>query len=288
MPIKEHLKYALESLESLPAMPVTAQKLLALPLDSEAGEKEMLNLIGQDPQIYGKVIGMANSPMMGVSRKISSVQEAAMILGLSRVKSVAIGIASLSGVGKLPVGKFFDPNDLWLHSMTIAMVMRNLAQSMPRKQRPNEDQIFLTGLLHDIGFMALHFLDTETSDQLHKQLALQPDVPIIDVEMEVLGMTHCYIGAQLAKHWHLPDEIVTAISFHHLPYASEVGMDNPLVMLISIAERLVPDFCLTENTNEAISDEEWEALGIDPDEAEDIGAVANEIAMQSAQVAGGF
>lgn len=278
------LKQALANLDSLPAMPVIAQKLLALPLDTEQGEEQMLNLIGQDPQIYAKLIGMANSPMMGTSRKVSSVQEAAMLLGLTRVKSVAIGIASLSTVGKLAAGKYFSPQDLWLHSMTIAMVMRTIAMAMPRNIRPNEDQIFLAGLLHDIGFMALHYLDAEASNELHRQLRLQPGRPILDIELENIGITHCYIGSQLARHWHLPPEIVAVIGYHHPPYVDEVAVENPMVRLVSLAEKIVPNFGLSENTAHEIQEREWEELGIDLSEVEDVCNQANELAVQAAQM----
>ncbi len=211
------LKQALANLDSLPAMPATAQKLLALPLDTEEGEAQMLKLIGQDPQISAKIISLANSPVMGVSRQLNKVSDAAMLLGLTRVKSVAIGIASMSNLSKSPDGKYFKPQDLWLHSMTVAIVMRTIAQAMPRKIRPNEDQIFLAGLLHDIGFMALHHIDAAASDELHQQLLLQTERPILDIELETLGITHCYIGAQLARHWHLPEEIVTVLGYHHPP-----------------------------------------------------------------------
>lgn len=278
------LKQGLDDLDSLPAMPVIAQKLLALPLDTEEGEEQLLNLIGQDPQICAKIISMSNSPMVGAGRKINSVHDASMLLGLSRVKSVALGIASLSGMGELTPGKHFDPQDLWLHSMTVAMTMRTISQFIPRNVRPNEEQIFLAGLLHDIGFMALHHLDPEVSNELHLQLRLQPGRPILDIEQETLGMTHCYIGSQLARHWNLPPEIVAVTGHHHLPYVSEVAAGNPLVRLTSIAERVLPNFGITENTAGEIQEHEWVELGINLDEVDDICNQADELAVQAAQM----
>jgi len=280
------LKQALSNLDSLPAMPATAQKLLALPLDTEEGEAQMLRLIGQDPQISAKIISLANSPVMGVSRKLNKVSDAAMLLGLTRVKSVAIGIASMSNLSKAPAGKYFKPQDLWLHSMTVAIVMRTIAQAMPRNTRPNEDQIFLTGLLHDIGFMALHHIDAEASDALHHQLLVQPGRSILEIELETLGITHCYIGAQLARHWHLPEEIITVLGYHHPPYVEEVAPDNPLVRLVSLSEKIAPNYGVAEHTGSEIQEYEWVELGIDLADVEDIRAQANELAVQTAQLSG--
>lgn len=280
------LKQSLANLDSLPAMPATAQKLLALPLDTDEGETQMLQLIGQDPQISAKIISLANSPIMGVSRKLNTVSDAAMLLGLTRVKSVAVGIASMSHLAQSPAGKYFKPQDLWLHSMTVAIVMRTIAQAMPRNIRPNEDQIFLAGLLHDIGFMALHHIDTEASDALHHQLLLQPERPILEIELETLGITHCYIGSQLARHWYLPEEIIAVLGYHHPPYAEEVADGNPLVRLVSLSEKVAPNFGIAEHTGDEIQEYEWLELGINPADVEDICAQANELAVQTAQLSG--
>ena len=282
------LKQSLANLDSLPAMPATAQKLLALPLDTDEGEAQMLKLIGQDPQISAKIISLANSPIMGVSRKLSTVSDAAMLLGLTRVKSVAVGIASMSHLAQSPAGKYFKPQDLWLHSMTVAIVMRTIAQAMPRNIRPNEDQIFLAGLLHDIGFMALHHIDTEASDALHHQLLLQPERSILEIELETLGITHCYIGSQLARHWHLPEEIIAVLGYHHPPYVEEVADRNPLVRLVSLSEKIAPNFGIAEHTGDEIQEYEWLELGINPADVEDICAQANELAVQTAQLSGAF
>lgn len=280
------LKQALANLDSLPAMPDTAQKLLALPLDTDEGEAQMLKLIEQDPQISAKIISLANSPVMGIPRKLSKVSDAAMLLGLTRVKSVAVGIASMSHLAQSPAGKYFKPQDLWLHSMTVAIVMRTIAQAMPRDIRPNEDQIFLTGLLHDIGFMALHHIDAAASDTLHHQLLVQSERPILEVELETLGITHCYIGSQLGRHWHLPEEIITVLGYHHPPYVEEAAPDNPLVRLVSLSEKVAPNYGIAEHTGNEIQEYEWMELGIDLADVEDICAQANELAVQTAQLSG--
>lgn len=280
----QKLKRSLENINSLPAMPAIAQKLLALPLDTDAGETQLINLIGQDPQISARIIGLANSPMMGLTRKINLVNDAAALLGINKVKSVAIGIASMSNFIKLPPGKHFNPQDLWLHCMTIAIVMRDIAQAMPRAQRPDEDQIFLSGLLHDIGYMALHHVDIAASNDLHLQIQLQPGRPVQEIEMELLGTTHCQIGAQLGQHWYLPPEIIAVLAHHHPPCLDQDAGANALVRLVALAEKLLPDFSIAEHTSGAITEQEWQALGIDPGKADDIQHSVNELAVQTSQL----
>jgi HD-like signal output (HDOD) protein len=76
-----NLKKAIQSLDSLPAMPVIAQKILTLSLDTDAGELQLLKLIEKDPQISARIIGLANTPLFGASKRVASIQDASMLLG---------------------------------------------------------------------------------------------------------------------------------------------------------------------------------------------------------------
>lgn len=278
------LKQAIRNLNSLPAMPVIAQKLLALNLNSEKGEQQMMMLIGQDPMISAKIIGLANSPLLGLTRHITTVKDAAMLLGLTRVKSVATGIAVMSLVSK-PIGRF-DPQELWMHNMSVAFAMLPVVHAMPAKNRPQDDLIFLAGMLHDIGYLVLAHLDVQRSDDLHIQLAIEVGRQAIEVERELLEMTHDELGAELAEHWNLPGEIVAVLRYHHTPDAEEAAEGQPLVRILNITEKLLPSDGLHEYVGNYVAPEEWAALGIDPDRAEEITAQAVEQADQAIQFAG--
>jgi HD-like signal output (HDOD) protein len=280
------LRQAVRSLNSLPALPVIAQKLMALKLESEEGEKQMLLLISQDPMISAKIIGLANSPLLGATRHISAVKDAAMLLGLNRVKSVAIGIATMSLISK-PIGRF-DPQELWVHGMGVAFAMLPVVRAMPAGKRPPDDLIFLTGMLHDIGYLALAHVDSQRSDDLHTRLVIEPDRLAIEVERELLEVTHDELGAELAQYWNLPGEIVAVIRYHHTPDDAEAAEAQPLARIINITEKLLPTIGLREFTGNHVAAEEWEALGIDPNRADEIAEQAVEQANQAAQFYNSF
>ena len=56
------LQQSLERINTLPAMPVIAQKMLALALNTDEGETQLLKLIAQDPQISAKICLLYTSP----------------------------------------------------------------------------------------------------------------------------------------------------------------------------------------------------------------------------------
>ena len=278
-----NLRQAVKYIDSLPAMPVIAQKLLALDIDDDETERKMLMLIEQDPQMSAKIIGLSNSATLGAARKTTSVKEAAILLGMTRVKSIATGIAIMSLSTKVSSGKF-KTQDLWLHSFGIAFAMLGIARAMPAKMRPKDDQVFLAGILHDIGYLALAFLDPKRSDELHARLAMEPNCPALYVEQEMLEICHDELGAELARHWNLSDEIITVLRYHHTPNVVEAAAGQPIVHIISLAEKLLASFGMNECVDANISDEEWEVLGIDPSKAEEIGVQVAEQAAQAASV----
>jgi putative nucleotidyltransferase with HDIG domain len=202
------------------------------------------------------------------------------------VKSVATGIAVMSLVNK-PIGRF-DPQELWLHSMSVAFAMLPVVRAMPAKNRPQDDLIFLTGMLHDIGFLALAHLDTQRSDDLHTRLVIEPDRLAIEVERELLEATHDELGAELAKYWNLPSEVVAVIRYHHTPDAEDSAEGQPLARIVNITEKLLPTLGLREFVGDYVAPEEWEALGIDPNRADEIKEQAVEQANQAVQFYNSF
>ncbi len=262
------LKQSLEHIDALPAMPVIAKEMLTLALDTDEGEARLLKLIAQDPQISARVIGMANSSLFGAPGHITSVSDAAMRLGLTQVKSVAIGMAAISALTKHPEAKL-KSTDLWTHSIAIASTMRTIAKHMPSKIRPLDDQIFLAGLLHDIGFSVINYIAKDLGNSLYDTMHNTPDASLWDVESDVLGTHHGEVGAQLGLSWGLPEDIITVIRHHHDPDHPDASA-TPLVRLVNIAEKMLPDFAVTEHTTVSITDAEWLGLDIEPEEARTI------------------
>ena len=281
------LKRAIHHLDALPAMPIIAQKLLTLRLDSDKGQRELLVLIEQDPQISAKIIGLANSAIFGVTRQIKVVRDAAILLGYKRVQSVATSIAMLSLMGKASSGQL-KMHDLWLHNFGVALAMERVARFMPEPMRPQEDQIFLVGMLHDIGYLALAFLDTKQSDLLHARLAEESERCALEIEREILEVCHDELGAELARHWNLPDEIIAVLRYHHNPNAAGAPSGQPLARMVNIVERLRPSFGIREQVAVGISGAEWEVLGIDPSRADEVKQQVDEQMEHAIQMARTF
>ncbi|MBU0688187.1 MAG: HDOD domain-containing protein [Gammaproteobacteria bacterium] len=263
------LRQALERINSLPPVPQVAQRILSLKINSDEGERALLQLIEQDPVILAKVIGLANSPLFGTNRKILSLHDAAAILGSKRLKMVALSFAMMAAMTR-KTGGHLDMRKLWQHSLSVALTMDTLARFMPRELRPSDEEIYLAGLLHDIGFMVLDYLDPNLSDRFHARLAESPGCTVEEIEAEMLETSHGELGAELARHWNLPESVATVLRHHHTPDDPHAAAGQPLVSMACMAEKLLPTFGIVEPVMSEIDEHTWLALGIDPARADDV------------------
>lgn len=259
----------IERIDSLPPVPVVAQKILALKINTDEGEHALFKLIEKDPALMSKIIGLSNSPIFGTGRKILTLHDAATLLGTKRVKMIALGLSMMSSATKKPKG-LLDIDCLWKHSLAIALTMDTLAGYMPGDRRPQEDEIYLAGLLHDIGYLALSYIDPQLSDQFCMRLDAEPDRSVEDIESEMLPVNHRELGADLAGHWGLPESIVEVIRGNQKLGDTLEEEHLSMIKISALAAKLLPTFKNHIPYQPKIEDEEWIFLGIDPQLADKI------------------
>ncbi len=250
----EDLRTKIEKADVLPTISAIARQLLSLELDSEEGEQELLNLVKSDPFISARLIGMANSPIFVVGRKISTVNDAALVLGLSIVKSVATVIALTEPI-KIRESKIFTLSDLWLHSFSVASGMRLLSSMIPKK--PDENMLFLSGLLHDMGYLVLAHLEPAKFDAFISHVESHPEESSIAIEKSQFGITHAEIGGMLARKWNLPEEVIGVIEGHH-----RLAPDNIPITLVRIIESITGESAIRGAASSEISQDELDQIGL--------------------------
>lgn len=258
-------------LESLPAVPAIARKILSINLATDSGNDMLLKLVEKDPAISARIIGLANSPLFGTSVKIRTAHDASTVLGIKRIKMVALSFAMISSLTRNPPG-LLNVTHLWQHSMSVALAMDALSKAMPKEMRQPDEDIYLAGLLHDIGFLVLEYIDPDLSNRFHARLATETERQAPEIEAEMLEMNHCELGALLARHWNLAEVIVAVIRHHHTNDLPENAAGRTLSLMTNLTEKLLPTFGMSEATHANIAIEEWQSLGIAADNAAEVEA----------------
>ena len=259
-----------DQIDALPAIHYIAQKILTLKLNTQKDEIALFELLGEDPPIMAKVIGLSNSPQFGLSRTIYKLHDAMAVLGTNRIKMVALSFAMMSSLHRNPAG-LLNSKNLMMHSLSVAMGMETLSHYLPMDKRPSEEEIFLAGLVHDIGYLVLDFVNPLVSDQFQLRMVTNKSLREEEIEKSILDRNHCELGALLARHWKLPRNIVNVLQYHHTPF-DELPEDMPLVGLTSLVERMQPTFKREADGGNVIQLAEWEYMGIDSSKTDEIEA----------------
>lgn len=214
----------LRKVRSIPPLPTAVSVLTRMVDDPTADIRKMVQVIAQDQALTTSILRVANSSFYGMSRSIGTVQQAIVILGTRGVRNLALGISVL-GLKKTNVGASpLNLSDLWRHSLVVASAARVLAI---RLRYPDPEEVFVAGLLHDIGMILLAEHAPDRYEALLKEVQTQ-NTPLHLLEQREFGIDHAQAGAELCKRWNIPPHIVEGIAGHHRAIAkAECSVQAP-------------------------------------------------------------
>lgn len=194
--------------ELIPPLPDIVVRVLALLNRSDTEPAQIESHLRYDQVLVGKMLGLVNSPFYGLSRKITSVKDAVMVLGFRGLRSLVLA----SSTGKFLARDFkcygFGDKGLWQHSICVAAGARALARKVGESTETAE-HLFVAGLLHDIGKMPLAPYLNDKSAQVGT------DQCSCEVEARIIGVTHTEAGALIAAKWNLSPLVQDVIARHH-------------------------------------------------------------------------
>lgn len=230
LPVK--LEHVLRRIQALPPLPTSAMRVIALTKNPATSAKELENVIGQDPALAAGMLRQANSAYYGYARRISSLQEAIVVLGFQATQGLAMASAVAPILKTQLVGYEIEQDGLWKHSMLTAMAARSLCRKL---KLPFGDVAFTAGLLHDIGKLVISIYVQEVGAYLIEKVNVAK-LSYVELEEKVIGYNHATVGGFLAKGWNLPEDLVESISYHHAPSRAQNHVE--LASVIHVANGL--------------------------------------------------
>jgi putative nucleotidyltransferase with HDIG domain len=196
------------ALINLPPFPAVAARILQLLSKEDASMKELAELIRSDVAFSSEVLTMANSALFTFRTEITGILQATVLLGLQRVKAVALTV----GMRSYLVDSLKIPGVLacWRHSLACALVCEELAGACMIER----DAAYLAGLLHDVGRLALTVVEPLQYSNL-LLAAEENTLNMLEEEQKLFGMDHCQAGRWLAQQWKLPPHFAEIAEHHH-------------------------------------------------------------------------
>jgi HD-like signal output (HDOD) protein len=200
-----------------------AAQVLALTSDTDIDLKQLSLLIEGDPAFAAEILFLSNSSLFGFPSRMHVLRHAIAILGLDRVKTLAVTVAMRGFLGN----RNSLVHQCWRHSAACALVCAEISAWYDF----SGERAYTAGIMHDIGRLGL-----VKSYPKESALVLGGDYQeageVLEAERHALNVDHGQAGAWLIENWALPDAFSEVCERHHdTPRAD----DSALLQLVKVA-----------------------------------------------------
>ncbi len=209
---------AIQMLDTLPTLPAVAMRVISIAREADAEISELKKIIQTDAPLAARIMKVANSALYSRRYPANTLEQCIMTIGLNSVIEVCVSTGMMQALDEWE-SRLLDRSTLWKHSLATGFLARSLESRKQVRENPGID-MFLAGLLHNIGWMVIDHLFHDTMRQL---LAIREEVDHWDrrYEIEELGMDHAAVGAYFLYLWGIDEQICKVIRFHHTPEGAE-------------------------------------------------------------------
>jgi HD-like signal output (HDOD) protein len=212
----------------LPPFPQVAIRVLQLANNENVQLHQLCDLISSDPAFASEVLTVANSVLYSPRYPSTSILQAVAILGANTLQGMCVTVGVRAYLGKsmnLPALR-----NLWRHNLACAIVAQRIAVA----GFIDRDMAYTSGILHDIGRMALAVLQPKAYAELLESHQ-GPSASVLEAERELFGLDHCETGRQLIADWKLPENFEAAVADHLCPRRTDGAWDVSELVKVSCA-----------------------------------------------------
>ncbi len=221
------VREAIKKSAAIPSMPQVVSRFLEVIQDPDFDYDKVVKVLSADAGTVSEILRLSNSALFGVSRKVTSLKQALTLLGPRRTRSLVLGrylVEAMSGGGQGAI----DTSYFWRRSLASAVVAARLADTACPRLR---DEVFIAGLLADIGVGILAQTFPKQYSPISGRYAPQGDFFTLDEEFNVVGTNHAEVAHMVLSEWSLPEDVCEAIAMSHGEFdgvketsAQQIGM----------------------------------------------------------------
>jgi putative nucleotidyltransferase with HDIG domain len=207
-----------------PMLPRVATEVLAMAQDPNFAVDKMVQVLGTDPVLAGRVLARVGSASMSGGRApVRSLREAVTRLGMKLIRDLVLEAAMTMRVFRSPVYQG-AMEAVRAHSVFVAELSRKVCQYTA----VDAEYAFLAGLLHDVGVAGALLVATERGRKL------EPTVLWC-----ALDRVHGEASETMARLWSFPAELTMVLRAHH---EVEIGgYAHPLAAALAVADAMATE-----------------------------------------------
>lgn len=253
---EEQIKRVLQGI----AIPPQPQVMVDLHMEQAMPEPDMIRIaqiISQDVGLSAAVLKFVNSAYYGLPRKISSIHQAVMMLGINSISNIVNGLSVKS---ELSDGAIEQLHNFWDNAMDVAAVCSSIATQIGFKY---QDECYALGLFHNAGIplMMTRFENYRaTLEEGYQSLQFE----LTDLENKRFRTNHSVVGYYLAKSWALPKTSCYVIAHHHRAknlFTDRIAGDTKHLTFMSILKMAEHISKTYKHIGKAAENYEWMEMG---------------------------
>lgn len=214
--------------EGIPTLPAYVFELTTLLNTAPVDLRSVCRVIRTDPSLAAQVIRLCNSALLAAREKVSSIEDAVILLGRERLRTLVLTCSLVEGVGQSlsPTGL----QSFWQHSLLAATLSERSALCL---HYPRPERAYLAGLLHDVGALPL-LLRAISSQEINFTAGPVIWGESVELERKHFGVDHCLIGKFIGTSWNFSAEVIDVLEHHHRP--QDARHDALLVETVATAD----------------------------------------------------
>jgi HD-like signal output (HDOD) protein len=211
----EKVKSLVSGIKSLPSLPELYLQLEEEIRSKNCSMERIGRIVEKDVSMSVKILQLVNSSFFGLRQHVSSPAQAASLLGIDIIHSLALITGIFSSTNESLVTSF-SLKSLWDHSLAVGAKAKRIVQMMGKKDKTLEDEALKAGIFHDLGklVMAVSF------PVLYKKTVVSAQskkTSHVVSEYNLLETSHAEVGAYLLGLWGFSDTILETVAYHHIP-----------------------------------------------------------------------
>ena len=213
-------------LPEIPSVVFELNEVIANPMSSA---DHIAQVVNRSPSLTALLLKIVNSSFYGFPSKIDKISHAVTLIGTREISGLALGISILSIFKDIP-REMIDMHSFLKHSLACGILSRILAA---QKNFGQTEQLFVSGLLHDLGRLILYLYFTDESCNILSR-SRNNQTLLYAEETNYLGCDHAQIGKQLMEQWKLPLILENSVLYHHNPSEAQQPIPATIVHLADI------------------------------------------------------
>lgn len=260
------IRQRLEETLELPPLPATAERILRMRGNPNASTLELSRIVESDPSLAAQVVSWAASPYYAAPGKITSVRDAIVrVLGFDVVSNMAVGLI-LGRVVAVPGERVYGDTPYWLQAVYCSTAVDAMIRLLPARQRPSQGLAYLSGLLHNFGYLVLAHTFPPHFARICRYAEANPGISHVAIDHHLVGVSREQISAWLMQCWNMPEELSTALRRQHDPDYD--GPHRVYAHLVFIALRLLRSHGIGDAPPETVPQSLYDRYSLDREEVE--------------------